>query len=155
MNRWTLSSLLLAFALASAAAESEPAAAKVGLTTIQLVCVDDQATGYGTFQSHNQKIMSNRRGIFMTHLRSRNEAYTAQSWRLSWSTNSGESFRTLFAATNATNPPLLESDAEDNLYLVRPDFVDGHAYLYRFLAREIFASHTSQKSSMGQRANTR
>ena len=107
-----------------------------GVTPIQLVCVDSQATGYGTFQSHNQKVVSNRRGIFMTHLRSRNEAYTAQSWRLSWSTNAGESFFTLFAATNATNPPLLESDADDNLYLVRPDFVDGHAYLYRFLAKE-------------------
>src|SRR5580765_4348239 len=78
-----------------------------GLTPIQLTCVDKHATGYGTFQRHNQKVVSNRRGIFMTHLRSRNEAYTAQGWRLSWSTNGGESFVTLFAATNATNPPLL------------------------------------------------
>lgn len=108
------------------------------VTSIQLVCVDPQATGYGTFQSHNQKMVSNRRGIFMTHLRSRNEAYTAQSWRLSRSTNGGEHFVTLFAATNATNPPLLETDDDDNLYLVRPDFVDGHAYLYRFLAHEDF-----------------
>ncbi|MBI2924957.1 MAG: hypothetical protein HYY24_04535 [Verrucomicrobia bacterium] len=107
-----------------------------GLTPIQLVCVDDRATGCGTFQSHNQKVVSNRRGIFMTHIRSRNEAYTAQCWRLSWSTDGGERFRTLHTETNATNPPLLETDAADNLYLVRPDFVDGHAYLYRFLARE-------------------
>lgn len=104
--------------------------------TIQLVCVDSQATGYGTFQSHNQKVVINRRGIFMTHIRSRNEAYTAQSWRLSRSTNGGESFIPLFAATNATNPPVLETDAQDNLYLARPDFVDGHAYLYRFVAKE-------------------
>src|SRR5262249_9671251 len=26
--------------------------------------------------------------------------------------------------------------ADDNLYLVRPDFADGHAYLYRFRARK-------------------
>ena len=119
-----------------------------GITPIQLVCVDEQATGYGTFQSHNQKVVSNQRGIFMTHLRSRNAAYTAQSWRLSWSTNGGESFLTLFAATNATNPPLLEADAEDNLYLVRPDFADGHAHLYRFLAREHYqAPHISRISN--------
>lgn len=117
--------------LPAIAAEPSP-----DITAIQLTCVDSNATGYGTFQSHNQKVVSNRRGIFMTHLRSRNEAYTAQSWRLSWSTNAGESFVTLFAATNATNPPLLETDADDNLYLVRPDFVDNHAYLYRFLATE-------------------
>jgi len=131
-----LGSLVLAATFTSAAADSKSVSAARISAVIQLVCVDEQATGYGTFQSHNQKIVSNRRGFFMTHLRSRNEAYTAQSWRLSWSTNGGDSFNTLFAATNATNPPLLESDADDNLYLVRPDFADGHAYLYRFLARE-------------------
>lgn len=33
--------------------------------TVELVCVDDKATGYGTFQSHNQKVVSNEHGIFM------------------------------------------------------------------------------------------
>jgi hypothetical protein len=136
MNGSHAAPLWLAAALAGAAAESRAAKDAPGVTPIQLVCVDAQATGYGTFQSHNQKVVSNRRGFFMTHIRSRNEAYTAQSWRLSWSTNGGESFATLFAATNATSPPLLESDDAANLYLARPDFVDGHAYLYRFLARE-------------------
>jgi len=136
MNRSLIATLALATFATCGAAESNSPKRTTIVTPMQLVCVDAQATGYGTFQSHNQKVVSNRRGIFMTHLRSRNEAYTAQSWRLSWSTNAGESFVTLFAATNATNPPLLESDTKDNLYLVRPDFVDGHAYLYRFLARE-------------------
>jgi hypothetical protein len=137
MSCCRVASLLFVAAFVGTAAESRSANAVPGATTsIQLVCVDAQAAGYGTFQSHNQKVVSNRRGIFMTHIRSRNEAYTAQSWRLSWSTNGGEGFATLFAATNATNPALLESDADDNLYLVRPDFIDGHAYLYRFLARE-------------------
>lgn len=131
-----LTAALLFAVDAGFAAERSQTNAAPTRTSIQLVCVDAQAIGYGTFQSHNQKVVSNRRGIFMTHIRSRNEAYTAQSWRLSWSTNGGETFVTLFAATNATNPPLLESDAEDNLYLVRPDFVDNHAYLYRFLAKD-------------------
>src|ERR1041384_3167768 len=100
---WLLTSAPAAFA---AAAENNSAKPAPALTPIQLTCVDAHATGYGTFQSHNQKVVSNRRGIFMTHLHSRNEAYTAQAWRLSWSTNGGESFMTLFAATNATNPPL-------------------------------------------------
>lgn len=131
-----LTAALLFAVDAGFAAERSQTNAAPARTSIQLVCVDAQAIGYGTFQSHNQKVVSNRRGIFMTHIRSRNEAYTAQSWRLSWSTNGGETFVTLFAATNATNPPLLESDAGDNMYLVRPDFVDNHAYLYRFLAKE-------------------
>jgi hypothetical protein len=53
---------------------------------------------------------------------------------LSWSRDGGRSFATLFESTDATNPPILETDDQDNLYLVRPDFVDGHAYLLRFFA---------------------
>jgi hypothetical protein len=110
-----------------------------GLTGIETVCVDEQATGYATFQSHNQKVVSNRNGIFMTHIRTRNEPYTAQQWRLSRSTDGGKTFATVYEATHATNPPVLETDEEDNLYLVRPDFLDGNAYLYRFLAADRYA----------------
>lgn len=136
MNLFRVAPLLLTAALAGVAAERSSTRVAPGLTSIQLTCVDAEATGYGTFQSHNQKVVSNRRGIFMTHIRSRNEPYTAQCWRLSWSTNGGGGFATLFAETNATSAPLLETDGEGNLYLVRPDFLDGHAYLYRFLAHE-------------------
>jgi len=132
--------LLFLIALAAASAHGAPGRpdkareSLPGLTRIQLVCVDERATGYGTFQSHNQKVVSNAQGIFMTHIRTRNEPYTAQAWRLTWSTNGGASFSTLYEATNATSAPVLETDAQDNLYLARPDFVDGHAYLYRFFA---------------------
>ncbi len=122
--------LLISGPLPTPAESASPA----GLATIDLTCVDPTATGYGTFQSHNQKVVANRRGIFVTHIRTRNEAYTAQQWRLSWSHDQGQSFETLYEATHATNPPILETDDEDNVYLIRPDFVDGHAYLYRFLA---------------------
>lgn len=109
------------------------------LASIELTLVDDNAFGFGTFQSHNQKVVSNRNGLFMTHIRERNEAYTAQQWRLSHSADGGRSFTTLYEATDATNPPVLETDPEDNLYVIRPDFVDLNAYLYRFLAAEGYA----------------
>lgn len=120
-----------------------------GLTTIETVCVDDNATGYATFQSHNQKVVSNRNGIFMTHIRSRNEPYTAQQWRLSWSRDGGKTFSTLYEATNATNPPVLETDERDNLYLVRPDFLDGQAYLYRFRAEDRYVEPLVSKIENG------
>src|SRR6185503_9362908 len=119
--------------LAAHAGQPEP---PKGLKPIELTCVDSQATGYGTFQSHNQKVVANRRGYFMTHIRTRNEAYTAQHWRLSWSRDGGRNFTTLHEGTNATNPAVIETDAENNLYLIRPDFADGHAYLYRFRAAQ-------------------
>jgi hypothetical protein len=105
---------------------------------IEITCVDDNATFYATFQSHNQKIVSNRHGLFMTHIRTRNEAYTAQTWRLSRSVDGGRTFTPLHEDTHATNPPVLETDAAGNLYLVRPDFADNHAYLYRFHAARDF-----------------
>jgi hypothetical protein len=106
--------------------------------TVELTCLDPETIGYATFQSHNQKVVENRFGIFTTHLRTRNEAYTAQTWRLSRSTDGGKTFQTIYEATQATNPPVLETDKHGNLYLVRPDFVDGNAYLYRFLAENEF-----------------
>ncbi|MCC6445261.1 MAG: BNR-4 repeat-containing protein [Armatimonadetes bacterium] len=81
----------------------------------------------------------NRKGIFMTHIRSRDEPYTAQQWRLSRSEGRGKAFTIIFEATHATNPPVVETDARDNIYLIRPDFLDGSAYLYRFLASENYA----------------
>src|SRR5947208_1019140 len=73
-----------------AAAEQSTAPSKIEIT-----CVDSEATGYGTFQSHNQKVLSNANGIFMTHIRTRNEAYTAQQWRLSRSADGGKNFKTI------------------------------------------------------------
>lgn len=44
-------------------------ASSPGLTNIDVTCIDDDATGYATFNSHNQKVVQNENGIFMTHIR--------------------------------------------------------------------------------------
>jgi hypothetical protein len=103
---------------------------------IELTHVDDVTTGYATFQSHNQKVLSNRGGIFMTHLRSQNEPYTAQQWRLSRSTDGGKTFATVFETASGTHPPCIETDEDDNVYLVRSEFADGNAYLHTFRAAD-------------------
>lgn len=108
------------------------------IRTFELTCLDPDATGYATFQSHNQKVVVNQFGIFTTHIRTRNEPYTAQTWRLSRSTDGGKTFTTIYEATHATNPPVLETDSKGNLYLARPDFSDGNAYLYRFFPKNDF-----------------
>lgn len=128
--------LLACFALPSAAAsDGSKVAESKDLAKIEISCVDDETVGYATFQSHNQKVVSNGQGIFVAHIRTRNQPYTAQTWRLSRSTDGGQTFSTVHEAVHATNPPVLETDDEDNIYLIRPDFQDGHAYLYRFLAK--------------------
>ncbi len=126
---WPAAMLCVLVALCGAAAPAK----------IELTLVDGEATGYGTFQSHNQKVLSNGGGIFMTHNRTRNEAYTAQQWRLSRSTDGGKTFATIYEATHATHPPAIETDEHDNIYLVRSDFTDGNAYLHAFLAADQYA----------------
>lgn len=110
------------------------------LAPIELTLIDDNATGYATFQSHNQKVVGNERGIFLTYIKSRNEAYTAQHWRLLWSQDEGATFHELYADTHATNPPVLETDKANNVYLAHPKFDTGEVLFYRFLAAEDYAT---------------
>ncbi len=121
------------------AVQAQAGGAMLGQTNIEITRIDSQATGYATFQSHNQKVVANRNGIFTAHIRSRNEAYTSQQWRLSRSVDGDATFSVVYEATHATNPPVLETDAAGNIYLMRVDFVDGNAYLYRFMAADDYA----------------
>jgi hypothetical protein len=134
-----VTAMLNALPAASAGAETGR-----DLETIWTKCVDDNATGYATFQSNNQKVVSNRRGYFMAYIRSRNEAYTAQQWRLIWSQDGGRNWTVLHEATNATNPAVLETDSRDNVYLMRPDWEkqtwsENSSLLYRFLASDDYS----------------
>ena len=105
---------------------------------IETTLVDADANSGGTFQSNNQKVVQNKRGIFMTHIRTYNAADITHQWRLSWSKDGGKTFTTLFEATDPTNPPVLETDATDNIYLMRPDWAKTtlDVRLYRFLSAE-------------------
>jgi len=119
------------------------------MTSIEWTLVDEDAIAFATFQSHNQKVVSNRYGIFITYLKAANEQYMAQRWRLARSTDGGKTFTTVYEDTHPTNPPVIETDAEGNIYLVRPDFADGNAYLYRFFAKEDFSKPRISKMPEG------
>lgn len=108
------------------------------LAPIALTRVDAEATGYATFQSHNQKLVETRHGLFAAYIRTRNADFTAQTWRLVRSTDGGRTFSTLYEAVHATNPPTLEADSRGNLYLIRVDLVSGDAALYIFQAERRF-----------------
>lgn len=103
-----------------------------GLTGIATTIVDPGVTGYATFQSHNQKAVANRHGVFLTYVRSRDEAYMSQEWRLLRSSDGGRTFARVYAATHATNPPVIETDRRGNLYLGYVDFAGGNAYIMKF-----------------------
>lgn len=103
---------------------------------IETTLIDAEAPHFATFQSNNQKVVHNRRGIFMTYNRSRDEKYNAQLWRVMWSKDGGKTFTTLHESTDPTNPPCLETDSADNLYIGHPDWVSFEVVLVRLLAAE-------------------
>jgi hypothetical protein len=120
---------------------------------IETTLVDADAPHFATFQSHNQKVVQNQRGIFMTYIRDRNEKYTAQLWRVMWSKDGGKTFTTLHESTDATNPPCLETDSADNLYIGHPDWVSSEVVFVRLLASEDYKKpHVSRvpKSAAGK-----
>lgn len=102
------------------------------LEPVSLTCVDPESTSYATFQSHNQKVAANGRGVFMTHIHSRNEDYTAQEWRLLHSADGGRTFATVLSGVGATNPPVLETGPDHTLYMGRVDWSAGDAYVHAF-----------------------
>jgi hypothetical protein len=90
---------------------------------IESTLVDAEALHFATFHSNNQKVVHNKCGIFMTYNRSRDEKYNAQQWRVMQSTDGGKTFATLHESTDPTNPPALETDSAENLYIGHPDWV--------------------------------
>ena len=58
---------------------------------MELTCIDDAVIHSATFQSNTQHLVFNRTGVFAAFVKSRNEDYTAQNWRLVRSTDDGRS----------------------------------------------------------------
>ena len=106
------------------------------LENAQIIPVDDDSYNFSTFQCHNQKVVSNEKGCFMTYVKSRNEKYTAQKWFLLQDRDNIGKFDMLYSSTDPTNPPCLETNEHNDLYVAYPDFVDGNSYLLIFRASE-------------------
>jgi Protein of unknown function (DUF1501) len=110
------------------------------LRNIEISCIEDSVIHSATFQSNTQHLISNRNGIFAAFVKSRNEDYTAQNWKLVRSTDAGRSFSVVTEGVAATNPPVLETDEADNLYLCRVDWKENKS------AIDCFASSDDYKT---------
>jgi len=115
------------------------------LVEIDDILIDPDVIAYATFQSHNQKVISNDQGIFTTHNRTANSNYTAQQWRLSQSTDGGKTFTTVYESMTSSNAPLLETDSSDNIYFLDHPlpYTLGQARLNRFMEGASFSSPLS------------
>jgi hypothetical protein len=135
----TMLALFLSAAFLGSPARSAPVDG-MNIGVIETTLVDSGATFYGTFQSHNQKVVATPDGIFVTYSRNREPVDPAKPelevarWRLARSKDGGKTFQTILEATHGTRAPALESDEAGNLYMTHPDWSDPRRpfYFYRF-----------------------
>ncbi len=120
---------------------------------IEMTRIASEAPLYATFQSHNQKVVETRFGIFLTYLDKvktipgrcphfpQPPCYDSPYlWKLVRSTDSGRTFSTVYEATADTRAPTVESDQAGDLYLFSTEYAPGKsdAFLYRFFSADSF-----------------
>jgi hypothetical protein len=71
-------------------------------------------TLYATFGSYQQRVVSNRYGIFFTYKISDQSG----EWHLKRSVDDGKTFTTVYKAINNDKAPPLETDSNGNLYMI-------------------------------------
>jgi len=99
------------------------------------------------FQSHNQKVVSNANGIFMTYLKEDNEKDPGKPnvWRLMRSVDKGKTFSTIYKGRNNGRAPCIETDRLANIYLAHPEYGSKtrprrEFLFYRFEASKKYAA---------------
>ncbi len=113
---------------------------------ITLTQVDHNCTYYATFQSHNQKVVQNDNGIFMTYLADyEDQAPWPGYWRLLRSTDGGRSFQILYTSLMVgSKAPCIETDEDNNILALCSDETqrDNPFLFHRFLASEDYGNPT-------------
>jgi hypothetical protein len=119
------------------------------IQNITSTTIDSNATVNATFQSTNQKVLQNQYGIFITYLHSYQVIDNSESntWRLARSQDGGQTFTTIFESTNNTRAPVIETDSNGTIYLIRNGDEGGtqDSYLYRFTPANNFSNPTITK----------
>jgi hypothetical protein len=110
-----------------------------GLLDVLLTPVDQNCSHYATFQSHNQKVVSNDNGIFMTYLWEFDLDTWIGRWRLIHSGDGGRTFTLLYTSPPmGSNAPCIETDEDSNILLAATNYTHYRLpfYFYRFLAEK-------------------
>jgi hypothetical protein len=140
----SLAGICLAVLCQSFFAPNQPAKAHASeadmLTTIEIIALDEDVSDYATFQSHNQKVVQNGRGIFLTYLKS-TDRNDKSRWKLLWSKDQGKTFHELYESEGFTKAPCVETDELDNIYVMNSDWVETKTYFYKFLAEDEYRTH--------------
>lgn len=114
------------------------------MPTFTVTKVDDVQTVYGTFQSHNQKLVQNAYGLFMTYSYAPDgDTSGSEAWRLARSLDGGRTWATIWRGMTPTRPPVLETDAHGSIFVIAPDARNNFqnpATFYRFDPESSFSN---------------
>jgi hypothetical protein len=112
----------------AAASSSTPSAPSISVTHVDTMVTGSGYNNYGTYGSHNQKVVANGHGIFITYLHSDDTSFGTDNvvWRLARSTDGGKTFTTIYQGNGLnTKCPPIETDANDNVYAFAPNLTGG------------------------------
>lgn len=118
----------------------------LNLIDIDVVYLQTPLTGYSTFQSHNQKVVANDNGIFLTFIYS-TPSDAPSIWRLARSTDGGQTFSIIYESSDYTRAPAMETDENNNIYLTFP--VDGATKFLRFTSANGYTSPDINRTHSG------
>lgn len=106
-----------------------------GLLPLNVTTLASGVDYAATFQSHNQKVVSNQYGIFVTYLVTvvRPEQ-THGVWRLARSTDGGATFQTVYENGEGTGAPVLDTTSSGSIYVayINWDNPNHSAQIVRF-----------------------
>ena len=138
---WKRSYYACAFPLALSAtlliAWAPPAEGAVAMSFTKLDDQSGEPNTDVTFQSHNQKVVSNAHGIFATSGDAGGNAPMVL-WR---STDGGQTFTAVYQRNFFVNPPTIEAAKDGNIYLIYPES-SSQTRFQRFTASNGFSSPT-------------
>ena len=112
------------------------------INPIDFIVVDNNGIPSGQ-SSFNNPVIYNQHGIFMAYIHSSKANSTQQDWRLIRSTDGGKTFSIIYQEIIGTNIPVMETDQQGNIYLIRQDWPNPDSYLYIFKPGDNYSSHST------------
>jgi len=103
--------------------------------------VEDVSTSaFGTFGSHNQRIVETPQGIYLTYQVDEEGSDHNGEWKLVRSRDLGATWKAVYSALG-TRPPAVVADKDANVHLVHSDANSDKMHLYSFSGSHRVAHH--------------
>lgn len=106
------------------------------IAPIEPLTIASGATAFGlsTFQSHNQKVVRNQHGTFVSYALHEGPPVYSDLGQVTWqiAADSGSGFVQGFEQTDVTRPPIIETSASGTLFVLYSDLPSERAHLLRF-----------------------